>query len=84
VDHCEFQASLGYRSSSRTARAIQRKPVLKQNKNAKNKYTYKRIANGSALAIWTVTTSQYKYPFLQFWSLQVPDQDSAGVISGEG
>jgi hypothetical protein len=35
----EFEASLVYRVSSRTARAIQRNPVLKQNKtkNQKNK-----------------------------------------------
>jgi hypothetical protein len=29
----EFEASLVYRVSSRTARAIQRNPVLKKNKN---------------------------------------------------
>jgi uncharacterized protein (DUF2252 family) len=32
----EFQASLVYRVSSRTARAIQRNPVLKKQKNKNN------------------------------------------------
>jgi hypothetical protein len=33
----EFQASLVYKVSSRTARAIQRNPVSKQNKTKRNK-----------------------------------------------
>ena len=33
---CEFEANLAYRESSRTARATQRNPVSKKNKN-KNK-----------------------------------------------
>jgi hypothetical protein len=33
----EFQASLVYRVSSRTARAIQRNPISKQNKTKQNK-----------------------------------------------
>jgi hypothetical protein len=33
----EFEASLVYKVSSRTARAIQRNPVLKKNKNKKKK-----------------------------------------------
>jgi hypothetical protein len=33
----EFEASLVYRVSSRTARAIQRNPVSKQNKTKQNK-----------------------------------------------
>jgi hypothetical protein len=41
----EFKASLGYKVSSRTARAIQRNPVSitnKQNKKTKNKQTNKQ------------------------------------------
>ena len=41
ADLCEFEASLVYKASSRTARAIQRNPVLenktKQNKTQTNK-----------------------------------------------
>jgi hypothetical protein len=39
----EFQASLVYRVSSRTARAIQRNPVSK-NKTKQNKQTNKKIS----------------------------------------
>ena len=35
VDLCEFKASLVYRVSSRTARAIQRNPVSKKNQKKK-------------------------------------------------
>jgi hypothetical protein len=44
----EFEASLVYRLSSRTARAIQRNPVSKkQNKNKnKNTHTHKRRGGG--------------------------------------
>jgi hypothetical protein len=37
VDLCEFEASVVYRASSRTARATQRKPVLKNQKPTQNK-----------------------------------------------
>ena len=36
VDLCEFEASLVYRASSRTARAIQRNPVSKKQNKANN------------------------------------------------
>ena len=36
MDFCEFEASLVYRVSSRTARATQRNPVLKGKKNNQN------------------------------------------------
>jgi hypothetical protein len=38
----EFEASLVYRVSSRTARAIQRNPVLKNQKNKKKKKKKKK------------------------------------------
>jgi hypothetical protein len=41
VDFCEFKASLVYRMSSRTARALQRNPVLK-NKTKQNKTKKKK------------------------------------------
>jgi hypothetical protein len=34
VDHCEFEASLVYRVSSRTARATQENPVSKKKKKS--------------------------------------------------
>jgi hypothetical protein len=37
MDLCEFEASLVYRVSSRTARAIQRNPVSKKKKKKKGK-----------------------------------------------
>ena len=37
ADLCEVEASLVYRTSSRTARATQRTPVSKQNKTKQNK-----------------------------------------------
>jgi hypothetical protein len=37
ADLCEFEASLVYQISSRTARATQRTPVSKQNKTKQNK-----------------------------------------------
>jgi hypothetical protein len=41
----EFKASLGYRVSSRRARATQRNPVLKNNTKTKNKKTPKTKTN---------------------------------------
>jgi hypothetical protein len=41
----EFEASLVYRVSSRTARDTQRNPVSKNKKNKKTKKTKKRIAS---------------------------------------
>jgi uncharacterized membrane protein len=41
----EFEASLVYRVSSRTARATQRNPVLKKNKTKNKKQTKKQITN---------------------------------------
>jgi hypothetical protein len=38
----EFEASLVYKASSRTARATQRNPVSKKNKNKKTKKTNKQ------------------------------------------
>jgi hypothetical protein len=38
----EFEASLVYKVSSRTARAIQRNPVLKQNKTKQTKTKHKQ------------------------------------------
>ena len=35
MDLCEFEASLAYRVSSRTARDMQRNPVSKNNSNKK-------------------------------------------------
>lgn len=37
MDLCGFKASLAYRSSSRTSKATQRKPVLKNKKEKKKK-----------------------------------------------
>jgi hypothetical protein len=39
MDLCEFEASLVYRVSSRTARAIQRNPVSKKKKKKKKERT---------------------------------------------
>ena len=36
ADFCEFEASLVYRASSKTARATQRNPVPKHKQNKKN------------------------------------------------
>jgi hypothetical protein len=45
----EFDASLVYKVSSRTARAIQRNPVLKnKNKNKQNKQTTKEFKDSIA------------------------------------
>ena len=42
VDLCEFKSSLVYKASSRIARATQRNPVSKINKQT-NKHTHKSI-----------------------------------------
>ena len=38
VDLCEFEASLVYKASSRTAKAVSEKPCLKQNKTGGQSY----------------------------------------------
>jgi hypothetical protein len=40
---CEFEASLVYRGSSRTARAIQRNPISKMKKKRKRKEKKRKI-----------------------------------------
>jgi hypothetical protein len=48
----EFEASLVYRVSSRTARAIQRNPVLKKTKKKKRRYSKKgKMENVSQIDI---------------------------------
>jgi hypothetical protein len=39
---CEFEASLAYRASSRTAKATYRNPVLKKQKQIKNQQRFPR------------------------------------------
>ena len=51
---CEFKASLVYRASSRTARATQRNPVLKNQKtkptkNIMNMYVYLVVSLNTAI-----------------------------------
>ena len=48
----EFEASLVYRVSSRTARAIQRNPVSKKKPKSKKKKRRKRKAPGGGLERW--------------------------------
>ena len=51
VDFCEFEASLVYRASSRTARATQRNPVLKKVKNKQTQNKRKQNLFSETLAI---------------------------------
>jgi hypothetical protein len=54
----EFKASLVYRVSSRTARAIQRNPVLKKNNNNKTKQNKKNKKKKKSNSL-TVNITKY-------------------------
>lgn len=58
VDLCEFEASLAYRSSSRTAREI----LLKQNKTKRNKQTNKKKPNKTKQNKKLQKAKNKKYP----------------------
>jgi hypothetical protein len=49
VDHYEFEASLVYRVSSRTARATQSNPVLKNQNQNKDKIKQKGMVSGNTV-----------------------------------
>ena len=49
MDLCEFEASLVYRVSSRTAGATQRNPVLETKQNKKTKAAEKPVGGGARL-----------------------------------
>jgi hypothetical protein len=58
----EFEASLVYRVSSRTARAIQRKPVLEKQKKKKKEYIFLPVDCGfgsvACLFQWNIGRSE--------------------------
>jgi hypothetical protein len=60
----EFEASLIYRVSSRTARTAQRNPVLKKNKN-KNKIKQLAMGSNSFPCIGRAVSSRLKYSLLE-------------------
>jgi hypothetical protein len=81
----EFEASLVYRVSSRTARAIQRNPVSKQNKQNKTKQNKKQkggVKNVKMSIIKTMgSISNHKDSGSKEWELCGGVQESTGLIT---
>jgi hypothetical protein len=74
----EFEASLVYRVSSRTAKATQRNPVSKKNNNNKQKQTTKKDGGRIDLRVSVLTTA------IQMRPLDYATQDSYKCWDREG